>query len=211
MGSSKGTNTVEKQAEPSAEEKALLQLQLKEETALSPQKMQISQQGYSLISQLLAGDANLPGFLGDISSGLDENAINDLSQKAIKDVAPQFQGQGILDSGTAASLMARTSGDIRRSAYEYNIQNKMNLLNLALAGNINTINSGTSNDLTSRLAGLRAITTSSGYNNTNRAIGGAAGGAMSGAQAGSSMSGGNPYATVGGAIVGGIGGWYANR
>ena len=78
MGAEKqNTTTVSSQttqAKPTKEETALNQLQLGQAQAFDPMQRQLNQLGGSLISQLLTGQANLPGFLGDISGGVNANA-----------------------------------------------------------------------------------------------------------------------------------------
>lgn len=211
MGGSSGTNTVEKQAQPSAEERALLQLQVNQETALAPSKLQAAKSGMGIINQLLAGQTNLPGFMGSMAEGISPSAVNDLTQQSLNSLYPQFQQGGLMDSGVAMAIAGRTAGDIQRQVYEYNLQNKYNLLNLALTGQAGQLQSSQNSSLMNSLAGLRGQTSSTPYNNTARAAGGAAGGALSGGYTGGQITGGNPWGIGIGAVVGGIGGYLSGR
>jgi len=125
--------------------------------------------GMSLINSILAGDTNLSGFWGNMGEGISESMITDMSQKAISDLLPSFQSSGILDSGVAASIAGRTAGDIRRSAAEFNINNKTNLLNLALSGQATLQNANTSqySVLAQQLAGLRKLRSTSASESTS--------------------------------------------
>lgn len=150
------------QATATPEEKRLNQLEIERIEATQPGQIALQQQGLDLTNKLLSGSTDLPGFFGDIGRGLSEEAVTDLSQAALRDLYPQLNAQGILDSGTAASVAARTAGDVRRASYEYNIGNKLNLLNLALSGQaqVQAPLLSQSATLGGRLAGLRSISTS---------------------------------------------------
>lgn len=159
------TNTVTEskntqQAEMTPEEKRLLELDVQAREATQPQQLALQQQGLDLVSQLLAGSTNLPGFLGDLGRGLSEDQISDISQKAVADLRPSFQSSGILDSGVAAAVSGQVAGDIRRAASEYNLGNRFNLLNLALGGQAQVQQPllAQQANLTGQLAGLRSIT-----------------------------------------------------
>lgn len=190
---------------PTAEETALNQLQLSQAQAFDPYQRQINASAGTLINQLLTGQSNLPGFFSDIYKGVNPNLqldaskyqitpeqANDLASQGIKDLPSYFQTQGLLDSGTAASAMARTAGDIRRNVLErnldaslgvdqynidtrraaesFNIGNLLNLLNLAVGGQaqIQQPVLSTSQMLGERLAGLRSVNTQ-GTTTTNSA------------------------------------------
>lgn len=170
-GSSTTVVNQTQQATATPEETRQNQLALEREEAIQPGLIQLQKQGVSVSNQLLAGSTDLPGFFGDIGKGLSPEAITDISQAALRDLYPQFQAQGILDSGTAASVAGRTAGDIRRASYEYNIGNKLNLLNLALSGQaqVQAPLLSQSASLGGRLAGLRSIS-SSGTTTGNQTI-----------------------------------------
>lgn len=150
------------QATATPEEKRVNQLEIERIEATQPGQIALQQQGVNLTNKLLLGSTDLPGFFGDIGRGLSEETTTDLSQAALRDLYPQLNAQGILDSGTAASVAARTAGDVRRASYEYNIGNKLNLLNLALSGQaqVQAPLLSQSATLGGRLAGLRSISTS---------------------------------------------------
>jgi DNA-binding CsgD family transcriptional regulator len=172
MGSEKSsagtTNVTTQQSTPTAEETALNQLQLGQAQAMDPMQRQINQSGGTLINQLLTGQ-QLPGYLNTLPGGIDENTTQGIVNQSLRDVYSQGNVQGIGDSGTMQSVAARTAGDIRLSAQEFNLQNLMQLLNLASgqAAQNQNIAGSTVNSLGSRLAGLRSTTgTSTGTQTT---------------------------------------------
>lgn len=143
------------------EERELMALQVAAQKEIQPQQLGVQKTGLELVNKLLAGETNLPGFFGQIGAGISEDITSEISQKAVSDILPSFQSSGILDSGVAASVAARTAGDIRRASEEFNIGNKLNLLNLALSGQAQVQQPilYQSNQLASQLAGLRTTTT----------------------------------------------------
>mgnify|MGYP001558513834 CR=1 FL=1 len=119
------------QASP-AEEK-MWGLQFKQASETNPYLMAMQKAGLGLGTSMLKG-GELPGWLKGLEKGISPEMTNEFSQQALRDISPQMQASGIMDSGVAASVMARTSGDIRRASAEFNIGNRLNLLNLALSG-----------------------------------------------------------------------------
>jgi hypothetical protein len=156
QGSSQQTST----PQPTAEERELNRLQLEREKFLDPQIRATQSQGLSLAEALLRGETNLPGFLKTLPAGISPEITSDIVQESLRDITPSFQQSGLLDSGVRASVSARTAGDIRRAAEEFNLGARQNLLNLALSGQAQVQQPilGFSGQLGSRLAGLRSIT-----------------------------------------------------
>lgn len=144
---------------PSPEETRLNQLQIQATEQTQPQLIQAQQSGLNLINQLLSGQENLPGFFTQLGKGISPEITNDIVQQSLRDIMPSFQQSGILDSGVAASISGRIAGDIRRASEEFNIGNRLNLLNLALSGQAQVQQPvlGQAEMLGSRLAGLRSV------------------------------------------------------
>ena len=169
MGSEKTTvqSTQQQQATPTAEETALNQLQLGQAQAFDPMQRQLNEAGGQNVLTLLQG-GNLPGNLGALSRGIDPSVTDLLVQRSLKDVGNQAQFSGILDSGTAGSLAARTAGDIRLGAEEFNIGTLLNLLNLGVGGQAQVQQPmlQTSQQLGGRLAGLRSMSSSGSQTTT---------------------------------------------
>jgi hypothetical protein len=171
---------------PTPEETRLnqLDLQLREQNQGALGEVQ----GNSLnLANLLLKGQGLPGYLGSLTGGVDEATTQSIVDKSLRDIAPSFQQRGLLDSGVRASISARNAGDIRRNSAEFNINNLMQLLNLATgnAAQVQTPVLAQAADLGSRLGGLRTInqsgtqTTSTRSNQNpflNAAVGGLAGG-----------------------------------
>lgn len=161
MGKDRTTTSTSQQTkvETTPEEKRWLASQARIQEATEPGMIGAQTQGLNLINQLLTGQEPLPGFFQNLSQGINPQVTNEIVQQAIRDITPGFQSSGILDSGVAASIAARTAGDIRRATEEFNLGNKFNLLNLALSGQAQVQQPILANAqmLGSQLAGLRTI------------------------------------------------------
>jgi len=113
----------------------------------------------SILSQILGGQ-DLPGNLSGLAGGISPELTTEMAQKAVGDVQPWAQSQGLLDSGTNLALSGQVAGDIRRQAGQFNIQNLMNLLNMGMGGAMQAqqFPLQQSQLLSQRLAGLRPTT-----------------------------------------------------
>jgi len=139
MGGSKGSESTQsgsttQQRQPTKEETRLNQLDVELREKTNPFLMAMQTQGLQLGTQLLEGRTPLPGWMQGMEQGISPEVTQGIVDESLKDVDAKMAGQGLMDSGTRASVMARTSGDIRRASEEYNIGNKLNMLNLALTG-----------------------------------------------------------------------------
>lgn len=148
--------------EPTAEETELNRLQLEREKYLDPYLRDVQGKALSLSGQLLSGDQNLPGWMGGLAGGISPDVTSSIVQESLSDIQPQFQRSGLLDSGVNAAISARVAGDIRRASEEFNIGNRLNLLNMALGGQYQAQQPtlGYTSILSQRLAGLGQTTTS---------------------------------------------------
>lgn len=118
----------------------------------------VQKNSLGLINLLLQGQG-LPGYLNQLPGGISGDVTDSIVNQSLKDIAPQFQSAGILDSGTAAQISSRNASDIRTNAAQFNLQNLMQLLNLAVGGQAQVqapIMQQTSM-LGSQLAGLRSV------------------------------------------------------
>lgn len=156
---------------PTAEETELNKLDL--EARKANQQGLIGVQGQSLnLANLLLQGLNLPGYLNTLPGGIDETATQSIVDKSLRDIKPSFQQGGLLDSGVAASVSGRIAGDVRRNSAEFNINNLMQLLNLA-TGNAAQVQQpvlAQSADLGGRLAGLRSVNTTGQSNQTTSSM-----------------------------------------
>ena len=164
QGGSSNTTTVTERQPTAAEDRLnVLQGNMMEATAPYQQATQVA--GLQLSEMLLKGQEPLPGYFNELSQGISPDVTQSIVDQSLKDIAPSFQSAGILDSGVAASISARTAGDIRRASEEFNIGNRLNLLNLALSGQaqVQAPVLGVSSQLGQRLGTLgRTTGTSSG-------------------------------------------------
>lgn len=142
---------------PTAEETALNQLQLGQAQAFDPYQRQLNAAGGDLVLNLLKG-VGLPGYLNQLPGGISQEVAGNISRQSIQDIMPSFQKSGILDSGTAAQIASRTSADVYNQAQQFNLQNLMQLLNLAVGGQAQVQQPAiqTASMLGNQLAGLRS-------------------------------------------------------
>jgi hypothetical protein len=162
-GSSQTSTTSVTERQPTAAEERLNTLQGNMMEATAPYQQATQVAGLQLSEMLLKGQEPLPGYFQQLSGGISPEVTQSIVDQSLKDIAPSFQSAGILDSGVAASISARTAGDIRRASEEFNIGNRLNLLNLALSGQaqVQAPVLGVSSQLGERL-GTLGKTTSSG-------------------------------------------------
>lgn len=171
MGNEKATsvNNTTTERQPTAEEKRLNQLEIARQEATQGGMIATQTSGLDLATKLLRGE-NLPGYLQNLAMGISPEVTSGIVSESLRDIMPSFQASGILDSGVAAEISARTAGDIRRASEEFNIGNRLNLLNLALSGQAQIqqpILSSAAN-LGARLTTLGKTTSSS--NTTNKSM-----------------------------------------
>jgi hypothetical protein len=135
MGKEKSVTTTNQTVErqPTAEETRLNQLDVALREATQGGLIGTQTAGLDIAQKLLRGE-NLPGYLQDLAGGISPEVTSGIVQQSLKDIMPSFQSAGIIDSGVAAEISGRTAGDIRRASEEFNIGNRLNLLNLALSG-----------------------------------------------------------------------------
>ena len=158
MGGEKTTTQSSQTAQATPEERALMQQQLNMNSFMQP----FAQQSYADLSKnvqaVLEGQTPMAQGIGGINDAQTQNMVN----QSLKDIYPQFQSAGILDSGTAAQIAARTSSDIRNQNAQFNVSAAQNLFNLASGGQSNLQGQfqSNTNNLTSQLAGLRTINSS---------------------------------------------------
>lgn len=131
--------------------------------------IETQQLGFDLVKQLLSGQ-QLPGYFQGLPGGISEDVTSSIAQDSIRDIRTQFQGQGLLDSGVAESISARSAADIRQQAAQYNLNNLFNLLNLGsgFQAQVQQPVLGFNQVLSNRLQGLRPINQSgTGTSSTN--------------------------------------------
>lgn len=162
MGSKEKTTVVQdsnqtQQVTATPEQTELNKLDLQARQAAQPGIMDMQQSGLNLGSLLLKG-LGLPGYLKGLPGGISPDVTQSIVDQSLRDIKPSFQQGGILDSGVAASISARTAADVRNQSEMFNIQNLSQLLNLAL-GNQAQVQQpilGQASSLGQRLAGLNS-------------------------------------------------------
>lgn len=174
MGGEKQTSSTNSNATqtatPTAEQTALNQIQLGQAQAADPQQRQINQSGMSAINNLLTGQP-LPGYLGQLPGGIDENATNTIVNQSLKDVNAQLAKSGagtMMESGASQAIGARSAADTRSQAAQFNLQNLLQLLNIGVGGQASVQQpiSASNSQLGTRLAGLNSYNSTGSSNST---------------------------------------------
>jgi len=88
--------------------------------------------------------------------GIDENQTQSMVNASLRDIMPQFQMSGILNSGEAAQIAGRTAMDTRNANAQFNVSAAQNLFNLASGGqsNLQAQSQANTNNVSNQLAGL---------------------------------------------------------
>lgn len=151
------------QATATPQEQQLMQQQIDLNNFMNPYAKQNYADLSGNIDAILNGKTPMAQGIGGITDAQTQNMVN----QSLKDIYPQFQSAGILDSGTAAQIASRTASDVRNQNAQFNVSAAQNLFNLASGGQSNLQNQmqSNTNTLTSQLAGLRS-TNSSGSQST---------------------------------------------
>jgi hypothetical protein len=124
--STQSTQTVER----TAEQKELEQILLGRERKTDAAKTQSQLSALDLSNTLLTG-GRLPGELAGLTGGISEDVTSGLVQRSLADIRPGLQSSGLLDSGIRAELEMGAAKDIRLDSERFNINNLMQMLNLA--------------------------------------------------------------------------------
>ena len=173
-GGAEGESSSSKSSfEATPEERELNRLDLELRKAGQEGMMNVQDLALRLSGQLLAGE-DLPGYLRGLPGGINPEVTQELVDRSIEDVATSAQLSGILDSGTAGELATRAATDIRTQSEQFNINNLLQLLNLATGryGAMVQPTMSIGQTLGSRLAGLRSQTIDSsrfGWNASGKA------------------------------------------
>ena len=159
MGADVTTQKTDTQATPQEEE--LNEILLNRTRATDKAMTEVQSNSLSLVNSLLTGQ-DLPGYLGTLPGGIDESTIGNIVKNSIEDVGSYTNYLGITDSGQAKELGVSTASDIRTNAKQFNLQNLMQLLNIAVGGQATAQSPimGQTGMLSQNLAGLRSSNTS---------------------------------------------------
>jgi hypothetical protein len=164
MGTSTTTQNTSStsQATPTAAEQEMEKIQLGQYKEFAPAQTQMYQNAFGLGNQLLTsfqgqGSPQWNSLIG----GVNQNQQNSIVQQGLNSISPQLQQSGIMDSGTAASVMGRSAADLYNQNAQFNVGALQNALNLALTGQaqVQQPAMGATSQLASQLSGLRSNTT----------------------------------------------------
>lgn len=112
---------------------------------------------YNTMNTILTGGA-LNGNLQGIN-GIGPQQTQEMVNASLRDIGPQFQASGILNSGEAAQIAGRTAMDTRNANAQFNVTALQQLFNMATgnASNLSSATTGQNQVLGSQLAGLRTM------------------------------------------------------
>lgn len=145
-------------AEMTPEERTLLNQQISNNAFMQP----YAQKNYAALSDNINAILNGQQPAAKGIGGIDETQTQSMVNAALRDIYPQFQSAGILDSGAAIQGGIRSASDVRNQNAQFNVSAAQNLFNLASGGqsNLQGQYQGGTNALTSQLAGLRTVNSS---------------------------------------------------
>lgn len=155
-GTTNTTTNQTQQAQPTPQETTLMNQQISNNAFMQP----IAQKSYSDLSSniqaILEGRAPAATGVGGITEDQTQSMVN----QSLRDIMPQFQTNGILNSGEAAQVANLTAAQTRNSNAQFNVSSAQNLFNLASGGqsNLQGQQQSSTNNLTNELAGLRTTT-----------------------------------------------------
>jgi len=142
------------------EERELEKMQLDRLKANQPNQQSLDNNLYNTINTVLTG-GQLPSNLAGVTGVTDQQTQN-MASSAVRDVLPQFQSAGILDSGIAFQGATNAAANVRNQNAQFNVSALQNLLNQALGGgsNLQSSNNYSNQVLGNQLAGLRNVSSS---------------------------------------------------
>lgn len=149
------TTSSEQQAKPTPEELTLLNQQAQNNSFMMP----IAQKSYADLSSNIQAilEGRQPAAVG--VGGINEDQTQQMVNASLRDIAPQFQANGILNSGESAQIAGRTAMDTRNANAQFNVSAAQNLFNLASGGqsNLQGQYQNQQNAFGQQLAGLRTV------------------------------------------------------
>jgi hypothetical protein len=148
---------------PTAEETQLNQMNLRMALANEQGSTAMQKNAYALGNQLLTSFSSPGGQQWQsLIGGIDQNQQNSIVNQGLQAGRSQLNQSGIMDSGTAASVMGRSASDLYGNMAQFNVGTLQNALNLALSGQaqVQAPALSTSSQLSSSLAGLRSVNSS---------------------------------------------------
>lgn len=158
MGTTSTTSNSTQQVTPTPQEQGLEQNELNFSNFAQPLEEQTYGNLSSNINAILTGQTPMAQGIGGISDSQTQSMVN----QSLRDIMPQFQSSGILNSGEAAQVANLTAAQTRNSNAQFNVSAAQNLFNLAAGGQSNLQSQANQNNSTlgSQLAGLRTTTSS---------------------------------------------------
>ena len=136
----KGTTTTQagsgvQERQPTAEETQMNKYDLALREATQSGMIGMNQAALGLGEQLLKG-GELPGWMSGITGGINDAVVNSMIGQQGRDIQAGMASNNMLDSGTNAALSARGGRETRTGVAQWNLQNNLNALSLALTGNV---------------------------------------------------------------------------
>lgn len=135
------------------QEQQLENNELQESNANLPNQMSVNNNSAALINSILTGSYNGAG------AGITPQQNQSMVNQSLRDIAPQFQTSGILNSGEAGQVATQTAALTTNANAQFNVQADQNLKNMALGmGSQWSSNNNQGNQIVgNQLAGLRTV------------------------------------------------------
>jgi len=152
MGSQ--TTQQQQQATASPQYQQLLNNEMNISNANVGNQMSMNNNSASLINSILTGQYN--GTAAGITPQQNQSMVN----QSLRDIAPQFQTAGILNSGEAGQVATQTAALTSNANSQFNVQAQQNLINAGLGGASSwSQNAMSGNQMVgNQLAGLNKVT-----------------------------------------------------
>jgi hypothetical protein len=162
MGNVPTTQTQQTSVNPTAQQSQLLNNEMQVSNANVGNQMSVNNNSASLINSILTGSYS--GTAAGITPGQNQSMVN----QSLRDIAPQFQTSGILDSGEAGQVATQTAALTSNQNAQFNTMAQSNLLSAGLGGanNWGSNATGTNQVAGNQLAGLNTVN-QSGVTTTN--------------------------------------------
>lgn len=144
--------TTKNSVQSTPQEQQLINNELQVSNANVGNQMSVNNNSAALINSILTG--NYSGTAAGITPQQNQSMVN----QSLRDIAPQFQTSGILNSGEAGQVATQTAALTSNANAQFNVQAQNNLLSMGLGGATNwgQINNQGNQIAGNQLAGLNS-------------------------------------------------------
>lgn len=154
MGNTSTTQQSTQQATATPQYQQLLNNEMQISNANVGNQESVNNNSAALINSILTG--NYSGTAAGITPGQNQSMVT----QSLRDIAPQFQTSGILNSGEAGQVATQTAALTSNQNAQFNVEAQQNLINAGLGGaSAWSSNNANQNQIVgNQLAGLNKVT-----------------------------------------------------